>query len=299
MSEHDTPALDYRSIAMAKAWRICIALLCLNLICVNATAGQGKLIATAGLTQVEGSGGGGIVPWATLSGYDSQDEISASVTATQVSLKDYRLNMLGVSASFYDTFEVSFAQQRFELRGAGAEIKQDIVGVKYKLFGDVVYSSWPQISVGAQYKSLDDASIASALGASKSSGTDVYVAATKVHLGAIAGYNAVWNVALRATKANEMGLLGHGNVNQPDKNKYQAQLEASAGILLTQHLVIGAEYRQKPDNLGLGESNWTDYFVSYIPTKSFNLTVAWADLGNIAGAPKQRGWYVSLNGQLF
>ena len=38
-----------------------------------ALAGEGKLIGTAGLNQIEGSGGGGIVPWATLAGYDSRD----------------------------------------------------------------------------------------------------------------------------------------------------------------------------------------------------------------------------------
>ena len=45
----------------------------------SAFAGQGKLQETAGVTQVEGSGGGGLVPWATLSGYDSRDETASAV----------------------------------------------------------------------------------------------------------------------------------------------------------------------------------------------------------------------------
>lgn len=257
-------------------------------------AADGKLIGTAGLIQVEGSGGGGIVPWATLSGYDSDEQFSISATATQLSLSDYRLNVLGVSASFYDKFEVSVAKQRFELSSLGGQISQNIIGLKYKLFGDAVYSSLPQVSIGLQHKNLRDTTIAKALGANDTKGTDFYLAATKIHLGAIAGYNAVWNVALRATKANEMGLLGFASESESD---YKVMFEASAGLLLSRHFALGLEYRQKPDNLGLDEHDWMDFFVTYIPSKSVSFTLAWADLGTIAGAPNQTGLYFSMSGQ--
>lgn len=260
-------------------------------------AADGKLIATAGLTQVEGSGGGGIIPWATISGYDSREQISASAALTQVDVDDYRLTMLGTSISFYDSVEVSVAQQRFEIKDAGIDIKQNILGLKYKLYGDVVYSNWPQVSIGMQYKYLEDSAVAQSVGADNSnSGADFYLAATKVHLGAIGGFNAVWNITARATKANEMGILGFGGVKN---NDYQLMLEASAGVLFSRNVAVGIEYRQKPDNLGLGEDDWTDYFISYIPSKNFNLTLAWAKLGTIAGAPSQDGIYLSLNGQLW
>lgn len=265
------------------------------MISTNVFAADGKLIGTAGLLQLEGTGGGGIVPWATISGYDSRDEISVNAVATQVDLDDYRLNVLGVSLSFYDRLELSIAQQRFDLKTLGGEIKQNVIGVKYRLYGDLVFSKLPQLSVGLQHKQLEDKEIASALGASSSSsGTDFYLAATKVHLGAIGGYNAVWNVTARATRANEMGLLGFGG---PENDDYEVMLEASAGILFSRHLVIGAEYRQKPDNLGLGEDDWVDYFISYIPSKDINITLAWANLGTIALAPDQTGLYLSINGQ--
>ena len=148
-----------------------------------------------------------------------------------------------------------------------------------------------------QYKHLEDAAVATSLGADNSnSGTDFYVAATKVHLAAIGGYNAVWNLTARATKANEMGILGFGGINN---DNYQIMLEASAGILFSRNIAVGIEYRQKPDNLALGEDDWTDYFISYIPSKDFNLTLAWAELGTIAGASGQSGLYLSLNGQLW
>lgn len=260
-------------------------------------AGDGKLIATAGLIQIEGSGGGGIVPWATLAGYDSQEQISLSAVSSTVDLDDYRLNVIGVNASFYDRLEVGYAQQRFDLKTLGGDIKQSITSLKYRLYGDVVYSTWPQVSVGMQYKRIDDGAIAELVGAKNTNhGTDWFVAMTKVHLGAIAGYNSVWNLTLRATKANEMGLLGFGG---PNNDAYKMQIEASAGILLSRHLAVGVEYRQKPDNLGLDESDWADIFVSYIPNKSFNLTLAWTDLGKIAASEEQQGLYLSLNGQLW
>ncbi|WP_240612779.1 DUF3034 family protein [Alteromonas flava] len=260
-------------------------------------AAEGKLIGTAGLIQIEGTGGGGIVPWATLSGYDSRDQISVSAVSTQVDIDDYRLNVLGISASFFDRVEISAAHHRFDLKTLGGDIKQNVFGLKYRVYGDVVYSTWPQLSVGIQHKRLEDKAVAELVGAkSTTSGTDFYVAATKVHLGAIAGYNAVWNLTARATKANQLGLLGYGG---SANDSYEIMLEASAGVLLSRNVAIGAEYRQKPDNLGLGEDDWVDYFVTYIPNKHFALTLAWAELGSIAGAGEQNGLYLSINGQLW
>lgn len=271
-------------------------LLPMVLISAPVFSADGKLIGTAGLTQIEGAGGGGLVPWATLSGYDSEDQISASSAVTVVDVDDYRLNAFGVSASFYDRAEISLSHQRFDLKSLGGTIRQNIVGMKYRLYGDVVYSELPQISLGLQHKQLSDTAVAEALGADDDQGTDIYLAATKVHLGAIGGYNAVWNLTARATKANEMGLLGFGGTQNSD---YELQLEASAGILFSRNLAVGVEYRQKPDNLGLGEDDWVDAFVSYIPSKSVSITAATANLGAIAGAPGQSGFYLSLNAQLW
>ncbi len=260
-------------------------------------AGDGKLIGTAGLNQIEGSGGGGIVPWATLAGYDSREQVSLNAFTSQVNVDDYRLNVVGVSASFYDRVELSVAQHRFDLKTLGGDIKQTVYGAKYRVYGDVVYSDWPQVSVGIQHKELDNGAIASAVGAEENkSGTDFYLAATKVHLGAIAGYNAVWSFTARATKANQIGLLGYGGAQN---DSYQIMAEASAGILFSRHFAIGAEYRQKPDNLGLGEEDWFDIFATYIPSKDLSFTLAWAELGSIAGAKDQNGLYLSLNGQLW
>lgn len=275
---------------------------------LNATSSQaaeGKILATAGLSQLEGGGGGGLVPWATLAGYDSRDEMAASAFITDVTVSDYRLSSMGVAVGFYDKVELSFAQQTFALPASlitglsltSADIKQDIVGVKVRLYGDAVYSSYPQISVGLQHKQLDKATIATYLGAKDSQGTDVYLAATKVHLGVLSGYNLVWNVTARATKANEMGLLGYGG---PDNNQYQIMMEGSVGVLLSPHWVVGMEYRQKPNNLSsVQEDDWYDVYASYFPNKNVSFTAAYANLGIIATKTDQSGVYLSMTGYLW
>lgn len=268
-------------------------------------AADGKILATAGLSQVEGSGGGGLVPWATLAGYDSQDETAASFFMSDVNVSDFRMTSIGVATSFYDRVELSYAQQTFVLPASlitglsltSEQIKQDIVGLKVRLYGDAVYSAYPQVSAGVQYKQLDSDTVALKVGAKTDSGTDFYVAATKVHLGAVAGYNLVWNVAARATKANEMGLLGYGG---SENNSYQVMMEGSVGLLLSPNWVVGMEYRQKPSNLSsVEEDDWKDVFVSYMPNKNVNITAAYVDLGTVATKKDQKGIYLSMTGYLW
>lgn len=278
--------------------RLYVTMLLYFLMGGQALAGQGKLLETAGLTQIEGSGGGGIVPWATISGYDSRDETSLSVFNTLVFLDDYRLHSWGASAGLFDRVEMSYARQELLLSDSDKEIRQNIYGIKARLYGDLIYTFFPQISVGVQHKRLVDGAVASTVGAkNSSSGTDFYVAATKVHLGAIGGYNLIWNLAARATKANQLGLLGYGGAKNDD---YQMMLEGSVGVLLSRNWVIGFEYRQKPNNLsGVKEDDWRDFFAAYIPNKHFNLTLAWTQLGDIANAGNQQGFYVSATGYLW
>lgn len=266
-----------------------------------AHAADGKLLETAGVTQVEGSGGGGLVPWAVLSGYDSQGQWSAQTYITKLSLDDFRLQSYGASVGLFDRLEISFSEQLFDLRTITAgerEIRQQTVGVKARAYGDFVYGSWPQISVGVQHKTLADGLIAGAVGADETNnGTDFYVAAGKAHLGAVWGYNGFWNLTLRATKANQFGLLGFGG----DRNdSYEVMAELSAGVLFSRHVAVGVEYRQKPDNLSaVEEEDAYDLFVAYLPNKHVNLTAAWVDLSDIAGRPNQDGLYLSLTGYLW
>ena len=101
--------------------------------------------------------------------------------------------------------------------------------------------------------------------------------------------------ALRATRANQNGLLGFGS---SDRNRYSLVPEVSVALLLSRNVAAGVEFRSKPDNLAFAgsafrEDSWMDAFVAWAPNKHFSLTAAWADLGNIVGHAHQRGIYLS------
>jgi len=255
-------------------------------------ASDGKLLATPGVSQIEGSGGGGIVPWAQLAGYASEDEFSVNGFCSRADVTDYTLNVCGAQVNLFNRVELSYAQQRFDVPALDTEIEQSITGAKIRLYGDIVYSDWPQLSVGIQHKSLDDGAVATLVGAQDTSGTDYYLAASKLHLGAVGGLNWFWNVTTRYSEANQLGLLGYGGANDDAKILF----EGSTAVFLSRSVAVGIEYRQKSNNLNLGEQDWKDLFVAWMPNKHVSVTAAYLDLGSIAGASDQTGWYLSVTG---
>ncbi len=52
----------------------------------------------------------------------------------------------------------------------GGELRQDILGIKYKIAGELLYTQMPQISVGAQFKKNRDFALPAAVGAGDDSG---------------------------------------------------------------------------------------------------------------------------------
>jgi hypothetical protein len=259
----------------------------------------GKLVLTNGVSSVEGAAGGGLATWALIGGNETKDGIGGSAHLTYVPLADYSLVSYGVAIGIMDRVELSYTHQVFDTHKVGAALglgkgftfDQDVFGAKVRLFGDAVYDqdSWlPQVSVGAQYKHANRGTIIHAIGGAHDSGTDFFVSATKILL----GQSLVLDGTMRATKANQFGLLGFGGEGH---DRYSAQLEGSAALLLTRKLAIGAEVRTKPDNLGFAREDaaW-DGFVAYAMTKNVSLTAAYVDLGSIATVEGQRGAFLSL-----
>ncbi|WP_422638219.1 DUF3034 family protein [Undibacterium umbellatum] len=288
-----------------------LALLGISTACMHAAQAQdmlkpdmGKLTATGGVSQLEGAGGGGLTPWALITGYGTRDSYGANAHYTQVNTQDYSLRAYGVAVGIADLVELSLASQEFtgSLAPLNAlNIKQDIFGVKVKVAGDAVYDqgSWmPQIAVGAMYKRNKGIGGLSALGvtnvkqlgAKDDSGVDYYVSATKILL----EQSLLLNGTLRMTKANQMGILGFGG---DKKDSYKPMLETSVAYLLNRKLAIGAEYRMKPRNLSVdNEKDYYDVFVAWFPSKNLSVTAAYATLGDITifNPKNQRGWYLSL-----
>ncbi len=265
---------------------------------------SGKLTATGGVTQVEGAGGGGVVPWALITGYGTRDSYGANAYFSYVKTQDYALSSYGVGVGIADRFEISLASQDFEGSLAPLDhlhLKQDILGLKVRVAGDAVYeqdSPLPQIALGVMIKRDNGIGGLGALGvtnvkqlgAKDDHGVDYYVSATKIFL----ANSLLLNGTIRATKANQLGLMGFGG----DKgDNYQAKLEVSAAYLITRKLVAGAEYRMKPRNLSIdNEKAYYDLFIAYFPTKNLSLTAAYVSLGDITvfNTKRQNGGYLSL-----
>ena len=260
---------------------------------------SGKLLLTDGVSTVEGAAGGGLSTWAVIAGGETTDGVGVRAHGSYVSLPDFSLTTEGLSVGLFDRVELSYARQAFDTGRAGAVLglgrgftfDQDVVGAKLRLLGDAVYDQdrWtPQVSVGAEYKSNDEPGVVRAVGARRDSGVDLYLAATKLFL----AQSLLVSGAVRATEANQFGILGFGGDR---RDGYSAQFEGSAAYLLSRRLVVGAEYRTKPDNLRFAhESDARDVFAAYSFTKSLSLTLAYVDLGSVATFDGQRGAYLSL-----
>ena len=260
-----------------------------------------RLLATGGVMQIEGSAGGGLTPWALIAGYGTREEIGASAFYTHAKTNDdFNMNLSGFAIGFNNRVEISYGHQRFGLGDTvpGEHIRMHTLGAKVRLFGDAVYDqdTWvPQVAAGIQVKhNVDYDKVPKALGAESATGVDVYLSATKLYFAAVGGRNVLLNVTLQATKANQFGLLGFGGDNH---NSYQLQPAASAALMLTDSLLLGTEYRARPNNLNsFKEDDAKDFFIAWFPTKYLALTAAYVDLGNIADKDNQKAWY--LSGQL-
>ena len=270
----------------------------------------GKLLLTGGVSTIDGAAGGGLTPWAVTGSYATAGEIGGTAFVTRAQTGNYGLLTYGAAVGLQDRVEVSLARQDFDTESNlaplgldGLHLKQDIVGVKVRLAGDAVLDSdtlMPQIAIGLEHKKTHAGNLGPTLfgplGA-RDSGTDFYASATKLFL----AEGVLVNLTLRATKANQNGLLGFGGAQGKG---LRLQPELSLAKLLRKDLAIGVEFRAKPDNLNqsilgagaLKEDDWKDVFIAWAPNKHFSLTAAWVDLGRIAPAVqprRQTGSYLS------
>ena len=307
MPQH-TPSRPLGTISIALAAALAAPL--------AAQADTGKLKLTGGVSTVEGAAGGGLSPWATMGTQASEGEVGVSAYASRAVTRDYGLTATGVAVGVHDKLELSLGQQDFNTGNTGTllglpglHLRQTIVGAKLRVAGDAVLDSdspMPQIAVGVLHKRLASSGLDGTLAAlgAKRSGTDLYISATKLLL----AQGILVNGTLRATKANQGGLLGFGATLNGADNGYTLQPEISVAYLLSPQLAVGFEYRAMPDKLkragagaglgaGLEADNWKDIFVAWAPSKNVSLTLAYVDLGRIVpattAARKQTGVYLS------
>ncbi|MFN3314022.1 MAG: DUF3034 family protein [Hyphomonas sp.] len=256
----------------------------------------GKLLLTRGISTVEGAGGGGLVPWALITGNSTERSVGATAHYSYATLSDFDIESFGAAVGLHDRVEFSYSRMTLDTRDAGAalglgqgfEIAQDVWGAKLRVAGDAVYAqdSWlPQVAIGAQFKRSNREDLVKALGADDHKGVDVYASATKLFL----AQSLLANATLRYTSANQTGLLGFA-----PSGDASLQPEFSLGYLLSRRLIVGGEYRFKPDNLDFAqEDDYFDLFGAYAVNHNLTLTAGYADLGSVATFGGQRGLYLS------
>ncbi|MEZ4332497.1 MAG: DUF3034 family protein [Myxococcota bacterium] len=260
----------------------------------DAAHAGGRLLATDGATQLEGAAGGGLVPWAVIAGTGTRDEIGGSAFATGVFVDDLRLVSVGGAIGLFDRVELSFAHQALEVRPLDEDLRQNVFGLKVRVAGDLVYGRLPALAVGVQLKHLLDFELPRAVGADTDLGVDVYAAASRLFLGALGGHNLLLSGAIRATRANEIGLLGFG---APGRDNYQFRFEGSAAVFLTRRIALGYDFRQKGRGLRFADEDpWHAAYLAIVPSHHFKLVAAYARLGQVAGLGHQDGAYLSVQG---
>lgn len=298
-----------RDVPCAQAWRLAWLGLAAAAACMAPKASHAgdRLLGTWGVSSVDGAAGGGLTPWAVIGGTGSSDQVGGSAYVTRLKTQGgYELNVAGAAIGIHDKVELSMARWSFKLSDVvpGKSLEMDVLGAKVRVAGDAVYDqdlAMPQVSVGLQYKRSADEALVKALGARDVSDIEAYATATKLWLGAAGGLNVLGNVTLRFSRANQFGLVGFGG---PARDSAKPLLEASLGLMLRDDLVLGAEYRAKPDNLqtddaataALHEDAAYDVFLAWFPCRGVSLTAAWVNLGQIVGKENQQGLY--LSGQL-
>jgi len=158
-------------------------------------------------------------------------------------------------------------------------------------------TAWmPAVTLGVSYKNnnaiwdinRDLGGLVNAIGVNDNDGWDVTLMASKIVAGVLPKPFLV-SAGLRSTRAHQIGLLGFGG----DRD---IVFEGNMAFFITDRLLIGAEYRQKPDDLNrvgklVGpEHDWWTVAAAYIVNSHLTVAAAYGHLGNILNHEENAAW---------
>jgi len=156
----------------------------------------------------------------------------------------------------------------------------------------------PATTLGVRYKYNDTiwdidrhlGGACRALGVKDNEGLDYTLTTSKMFAG-ILPKPFILSAGLRNTEAAQIGFLGFTG----DRDTV---FEASAVFFITDRILVGGEYRQKPDSLKrfgklVGrEDDWWDLCVGYIVNEHLTLCVGYAHLGRVLNHEENNAWAV-------
>ena len=82
----------------------------------------GKLKLTRGISTIEGQGGGGLTPWALITGNETDRGVGGTAHVTAVELPDHAFFSYGAALGLFDRVELSYTRQEFDTRDVGAAL---------------------------------------------------------------------------------------------------------------------------------------------------------------------------------
>jgi hypothetical protein len=92
---------------------------------------------------------------------------------TKVWLDNYQLQADGAAIAFNDRLEQAYARQSFSIKNSDVEIQQGRFPVRYRVLGNLLYDTSPQVPLGVEYGELSNDSVVSSVGAHHDSGTPI------------------------------------------------------------------------------------------------------------------------------
>jgi hypothetical protein len=269
------------------------------------------------LHTIEGIGGVGLTEMAYLVNPSVGDNWlglpSASVTHVQAKYKNAEI--FSVTETLFKRLELGYSFDDVGLGDfdktvkdkLGANLSSDWVqmhtfNARLALLNEGEFGqNWlPAVTAGVHYKynatinelNNDLGGALKGLGVKDNQGEDFTLTATKLFKTALPRPVFV-SGTVRETDAAEIGWLGF-------THRYETVFEGNVGVFATDNLVFAAEYRQKPNDLKTvpgvldPESDWWTIAASYILNNHTNISVAYANLGNMLNHSEPAALWLQL-----
>lgn len=269
------------------------------------------------LQNVEGFGGILITGSAYLINPSEESTVFGlpSLGVTYINVGDGRhMEAFTVSETLWGRFELGYALNHFGLgklpedieAATGVNTIEDSVylhnfNARLQLLkeGDFKKSWMPALTAGLHYKHNDDTDVIdrrlggafSDIGINDNNGVDVTLFASKMIKSL--PRPLMLNAGVRSTEAAQIGLFGF-------TEDRRIVVEGNFGFLVLDNLVIGGEYRQKPDEFdalpGLveEEDDWWDGYITYITSDNLTMSIAFASFGDVFNHEADGVWGIKF-----
>ena len=252
------------------------------------------------LHQLEGSGGVVLTEMAYLVNPAEGDEWYGmpSLSLGTLIANNKNINIATISETLFDRLELSYSFHRFGLgdwsSDTGIHTSHDnlymhVINARVAILKEGEFDQkWlPAVTAGFHYKNnirlnqldRDTRGTLTALGVQDDDGEEYTLTATKMITGLLPN-PLVASATIRNTDAVQIGYAGFSEDRE-------FVFEGNIAYFLLENLIVGAEYRQKPDKLTAApgvvgpEDDWWSLAASYIVNENLNMTLAYANLGTV------------------